>query len=222
MFCAELSQYLRAQLSREITLTAQDRLYRAVDGFVGLRRLEDPAFLDRLRLAQQSGGTSPGQVLDAVLTAAGSLLTVTGFLRLAARHQPTDDPAGGRGRTAGDAAELWLSRLRAQTAWDLGPLERREFFYSTLLSRMEAAKEIRLFNTGTFLRGRMVADRRAVNEARSAVDRKELRVQTALGVLAALVSGGGLLWQWPRPGTGGSPSATSRSSSPPPPACKAP
>lgn len=194
VFCAELSQYLRAQLSREITLTAQDRLYRAVDGFVGLRRLEDPAFLDRLRLAQQSGGTSPGQVLDAVLTAAGSLLTVTGFLGSLLVISPLMTLLVAAAALPVTAAELWLSRLRAQTAWDLGPLERREFFYSTLLSRMEAAKEIRLFNTGTFLRGRMVADRRAVNEARSAVDRKELRVQTALGVLAALVSGGGLLW----------------------------
>jgi ATP-binding cassette subfamily B protein len=194
VFCAELSQYLRAQLSREIAVTAQDRLYRAVDGFVGLRRLENPAFLDRLRLAQQSGGTSPGQVLDAVLTAVGSILTVTGFLGALLVISPLMTVLVTAAAVPVTTAELWLSRLRARTAWDLGPVERREFFYSTLLSRMEAAKEIRLFGTGTFLRGRMVADRRAVNEARSAVDRREVRVQTALGVLAALVSGGGLLW----------------------------
>ncbi|MYX08108.1 ATP-binding cassette domain-containing protein [Streptomyces sp. SID8375] len=190
----EVAQYLRAQLGREVAVTAQERLYRAVDGFVGLRRLEDPAFLDRLRLAQQSGGASPGQVLDAVLTVAGSVFTVTGFLGSLFVLSPLMTLLVTAASVPVLAAELWLSRLRARMAWDLGPVERREFFYSTLLSRMEAAKEVRLFGTGAFLRGRMVADRRAVNEARRGLDLREARVQTALGLLAALVSGGGLLW----------------------------
>lgn len=194
VLAGEVSQYLRAQLGREVAVTAQERLYRAVDGFTGLRRLEDPAFLDRLRLAQQSGGTAPGQVLEAVLTVVGSGLTIAGFLGSLAVLSPLMALLVVAASVPVLGAELWLSRLRARMAWDLGPVERREFFYSTLLSRMEAAKEIRLFGIGPFLRGRMIADRQAVNKARRAMDVREVRVQTALGLLAALVSGGGLLW----------------------------
>jgi ATP-binding cassette, subfamily B, bacterial len=40
----------------------------------------------------------------------------------------------------------------------------------------------------------MLADRRTANTAKRALDRRELWVQAGLGLLAALVSGGGLLW----------------------------
>jgi ABC-type multidrug transport system fused ATPase/permease subunit len=75
-----------------------------------------------------------------------------------------------------------------------GTAERREIFYTDLLSSVEAAKEIRLFGTGAFLRGRMLAERRAANTAKRAVDRREVVAQFVFGSLTALVSGAGLLW----------------------------
>jgi ATP-binding cassette subfamily B protein len=42
-------------LTRAVALTAQDRLFRAVNAHPGLDLYEDPVRLDRLRLAQQSG-----------------------------------------------------------------------------------------------------------------------------------------------------------------------
>ncbi|MGW5698242.1 ABC transporter ATP-binding protein [Streptomyces asiaticus] len=91
-------------------------------------------------------------------------------------------------------AEIVLSRRQARVYWDIGHTERREFFYSTLLTSVDAAKEIRLFGIGGFLRGRMLADRQASNSARRALDRQQALFQAGLGLLAALVSGAGLLW----------------------------
>jgi ATP-binding cassette subfamily B protein len=58
---------------------------------------------------------------------------------------------------------------------------------------VEAAKEIRLFGFGPFLRGRMITDARTSNTARRAVDRGEARVHSGLALLAASVAGGGLV-----------------------------
>ena len=57
-----LTGYLRAELERRAGVLAQDRLFAAVDTFAGLARFENPRFLDRLRLARQAGGQTPGQV----------------------------------------------------------------------------------------------------------------------------------------------------------------
>ncbi|MGW8700749.1 ABC transporter ATP-binding protein [Streptomyces eurythermus] len=190
-----MTQYLRGELDRRIGLLAQDELFRAVEGFTGLRRFEDPAFLDRLRLAQRSGGSPyANQALDGLLGAARAAVTVVGFLGSLLVLSP---PMAAVVLCAGVPAllaQVLLSRRRARMLWDLGPVERREMFYGDLLSTVEAAKEIRLFGTGRFFRERMTGEKRTANAARRSVDRGEVRTQGLLALLAAAVSGGGLLW----------------------------
>jgi ATP-binding cassette subfamily B protein len=91
-------------------------------------------------------------------------------------------------------AELMLARRRAAVQWTLGPTERREMFYSRLLSSVEGAKEIRLFGLGSFLRGRMITEARTADAARRTVDRREATVHSGLTLLAASVAGCGLVW----------------------------
>ncbi|MGW9211867.1 ABC transporter ATP-binding protein [Embleya sp. NPDC055664] len=188
------NQYLRAQLERAVGQATQDRLFTAVNAFVGLGRFESPAFLDRLRLAQQASAVGPGQVLSGMLGLAQAALTVTGFLGslfvLSATMTGLVLVAG----VPALVAELILSRRRARLQWDLGPTERREIFYSQLLSTVEAAKEVRLFGIGTLLRGRMLADRRTADAARAKLERRDTVVQSGLALLAAVVSGGGVMW----------------------------
>ncbi|KXK58311.1 multidrug ABC transporter permease [Micromonospora rosaria] len=189
-----LATYLHAELDRAVGLVAQDRLFAAVDGFTGLARFEDPRFLDRLRLAQQAAGTTPGQVVDGVLGGARSVLTVAGFLGSLFVLSPPLTLVVLAAGVPVLVAEVALARRRARVFWTVGRIERREFFYGDLLSSVEAAKEIRLFGTGTHLRGRLLAERRAANAAKRAVDRRESWTQSGLGLLAGVVAGGGLLW----------------------------
>ncbi|MGW6914673.1 ABC transporter ATP-binding protein [Kitasatospora sp. NPDC054939] len=190
----QCGEYLRTELDRAVGLRAQDRLFRAVERFVGLARFEDPAFLDRLRLAEQAGGTMPLQAVDGLLRLTQSAITLAGFLvslwTLSAGMTALVLVAGAPTLVA----EVALSRQRARVAVTVGPAERREMFYSHLLSSVAAAKEIRLFGTAPHLRGRMLAERRTADAARRTVDRREVVWQAGLGVLAAAVSGGGLVW----------------------------
>ncbi|MFC7549387.1 ABC transporter ATP-binding protein [Plantactinospora sp. GCM10030261] len=189
-----LLRYLHAELGRRIARSAQDRLYRAVNGFAGLARFEDPRFLDRLQLAQQAGAGTPEQLVAGGANLLRGLVLVSGFLGSVVTISPTMAVAVSLGAVPVLLAELWLSRRRADTELRVSPYDRREFFYRTLLSSLQAAKEIRIFGIGDFLRERMLAERIRSDRARRQMDRREALVQSSLGLLAAGIAGAGLVW----------------------------
>jgi ATP-binding cassette, subfamily B, bacterial len=189
----QASQYLRAEIDRRVGLSAQAGLFAALDRSIGIGRLEDPAYLDRLRLAQQSAG-SPGQLVDSAFGFARGVLTLAGFVGSLAVINLFVTAVVVAAAVPAVLMAVRLSRRRAAMLLAIGPTERREFFYADLLSSVDAAREVRLFGLGAFLRGRMLADRSAANDARRRVDRRELAVQATLAVLAAGVSGAGLAW----------------------------
>jgi ATP-binding cassette subfamily B protein len=190
----QATQYLRGQMERSAGLLALDRLFAAVDGFIGLGRFEDPRFIDRLRLAQQSGRSGPGQVVTGTFGLASGLVTAAGFVGSLFAFSPLMATVVLVAGIPALIAEGLLSRRRARMVMDVGPVERREFFYSQLLSTVEGAKEIRLFGLGAFFRQRMRRERIAGNAERRAMDRRELTAQCGLEALAAAVSSFGLLW----------------------------
>ncbi|MCX5207776.1 ABC transporter ATP-binding protein/permease [Kitasatospora sp. NBC_00240] len=190
----QVLQYLQARLRRAVGLRAQLELHTAVDRFVGLGRFEDPRFVDRLRLAQQFGGSAPVDAAGSGIGLIGALVTLTGFLGTLALLGPWTAAAVLASGVPVLCAEFALSRRRAELNWTVGPVERRELFYAALLTNLQAAKEIRLFGIGRFLRDRMATERRTADAARQRMDRQELGVQAGLALLSAVVAGAGLLW----------------------------
>ncbi|MFE0153909.1 ABC transporter ATP-binding protein [Nonomuraea sp. NPDC059007] len=189
-----LGQYLQREAERRIGLVAQDRLFRATEEFVGLSRFEDPAFADRLRLAQQHGGATPALVVIGFVSMGRSVLSGLSLLGVLLSLTPWLPLVVLLSALPSLAAELRHARWQAETAWRIGPTERRELFLSTLLTDAQAAKEIRLFGAGRFLRHRMLSERRKANAAKERVDRRELLIQCTIGGLAGMISGGALLW----------------------------
>lgn len=186
--------FLRKRLQRALLLRAQDRLFAAVNGFHGLARFEDPDFLDRLRLAQQNGGSAPLDVITGSTSLVQAGLTISGFFGTLAAMNLVAALAVLLSAAPIFAAEMVLSRRMAALALRLGPLERRELFFSRLLTDVSAVKEIRLFGGGDFFRKRMLDERRRANALRNGLDRRELVVQVALDSLAGLILGCVLLW----------------------------
>jgi ATP-binding cassette subfamily B protein len=190
----QLNQFLMAEIERKSGLLAQDRLFTSVGTLPGLSRFEDPSFLDQLRLAQQASSSGPVQVLGGILGTTQNVITITGFAGALATLNPLLALLVLLSGIPTLVSELSLARRRAVMLLSVGAAERREFFYSDLLSRVEAAKEIRLFNIGGLLRDRMLRERRAVNTAERAVDRRALRNQGALSLMSALLAAGGTFW----------------------------
>ncbi|MGW7381849.1 ABC transporter ATP-binding protein [Streptomyces sp. NPDC054794] len=189
-----LTTYLGNQLDRATAFAAVSRVYSAVNSLVGLSRLENPGFQNRLRVAQSAGSQAIGGVLEAGLGLVGGALTAAGFIGALYVLSPAMTAAVLLCVVPLLMAELRLARRRALGDWRASAAQRRSGFYEMLLSSLEAAKEIRLFGAGGFLLDRMLAARRIADTERRAVDRRELLTQGALALLAAAVGGAGLVW----------------------------
>jgi ATP-binding cassette subfamily B protein len=195
-------QYAAGELERSVAMLADDRLYAAVNAFIGLERFEDPDFLDRMRLAKQSGGVTPGRVIAGVLSLARAGISVAGFLASLVVISPVMAVAVLTSAVPMTVAEFLLSRQRARMFWHVGPLQRREIFFGSLLASVDAAKEVRLFGIGEYLRGRMRAEKLAANAAQRRAARREVLTQGGLGLMSAAVAGWGLVWAVRAAGSG--------------------
>jgi ATP-binding cassette subfamily B protein len=190
----QVSRYLRQELERRIDLTAQDRLFAAAERLPGLARFENPAFLDRLELAQGAGGSAPSAVVFGVLVIGRGAITIVGFVGSLLVISRWLVLAVMLAAIPALVAELHLSRLRASMMWRISPVERREIFFRRLLSSVQAAKELRLFGTTRHFREQMIGQRRQANAQRRRMDRRDLVTQSGLGLLAAAIAGAALLW----------------------------
>ncbi|MFI7700399.1 ABC transporter ATP-binding protein [Nonomuraea sp. NPDC049480] len=188
-----ISRYLQAQTGRAAGAVATDRLFAAAERQVGLRRFEDPVFLDRLRLAKE-GAQTAGDLVNEVRGTLQGGLSLIGFVASLLILSPTMTALVLLAAVPALVAQLLLSRRRAAMQWDTERFHRREFFYSRLLTDVDAATEIRLFGIGAFLRARMMTERRTADAAESHMDRRELVTQGGLTLLSAAVAGFGLWW----------------------------
>lgn len=189
-----VAQYMSAQSGRAIERLAKSELYAAIGRLAGLRRLEEPAFLDRLNLAQRVAIDGPSQALASVTGVVQSALTVTGFLAALLAFSPVMALVVVAAMIPGIFAETSLARRRAAMLRGISHAERRQYFYANLLTSHAAAKELRLFGLGMFFRRRMLDELRVIHQAGQRVDRRQAVVYSALAALSAVVAGAGLWW----------------------------
>ncbi|PZG19239.1 multidrug ABC transporter permease [Nonomuraea aridisoli] len=189
----QASRYFVAESNRRMALTAKDELFAALERQTGLAGFEDPHFLDRLRLAQQSAA-APGSILESALGVGRNVLTGLGLLGSLTVVSPLITVVVLASGLPMLLVELRLSRRRARMMQAISPTQRREFFYQDLLGGGSAAKEVRLLGLGAFLRGRIRAELQAANSAQRAMDRREFVMHSALVLMSAIVSGFGLIW----------------------------
>jgi len=189
-----LTTYIQGRLKRGVTLVVQDRLFGAVNGFDGMARFENPAFLDRLRMAQQAATMAPDQTASAIFGIIRSGITVVSFLGVLLVISPIMTVITIAAAIPAFFIQLAISRQQAGMMWSLSPRNRRQLFYQMLMLDMAAVKEIRLFGLGGFLLGRMRRETTAINQAEEKIDRKVLSSQGPLSAVGALVAAGGLVW----------------------------
>jgi ATP-binding cassette, subfamily B, bacterial len=189
-----LNQYLTAQSARAVEQLATTELFGAVSRLEGLRRLEDPAFLDRLNMAQRVAISGPGQAFNSAIGVVQSALTLTGFLAALLVLSPAMPVILLVATVPGIFVEVGIARRRAVMLEGTSHAQRRQYFYASLLSSLAAAKEIRLFGLGPFFRRRMLAELRVIQRADQRIDRRQAAVYSLLAALAAVVAGGGIWW----------------------------
>ena len=191
-------QYLTDQSGRAIERLATTELFGAVGRLAGLRRLEDPVFLDRLNMAQRVGMSGPGQRLQSsAVGVVQATLTVTGFMGALLVLSPVMAVVMLAATIPAMVAEASVARRNAAMLAGISHAERRQYFYASLLSSLAAAKEIRLFGLGLFFRRAvMLSDElRVIQRGRSARrPTSGLWFTACLAALSAMVAGAGIWW----------------------------
>jgi len=189
-----ISQYLSAQSGRAVQRDATGRLFTAVSRLSGLRSLEDPAFQDKLKFAQQAGATGPGQVLSGGIAIAQSAVTLAGFLVTLVVLSPVLAAIVTAAVIPAVFLQRGMARRQAAVMRGITHAQRRQFFFASLLSGVTAAKEIRLFGLGPFFRRGLLDELEEAQRASTQVDRRVVAVDATLAAISAAVAAGGLLW----------------------------
>ncbi|MCA2226173.1 ABC transporter ATP-binding protein [Nonomuraea aurantiaca] len=186
--------YLRGESDRRLDLMLQDRLYTRVNGFQGLSRFEDPAFLDELRMATQATGGAMGPITSGLFDLCRNVIALAGLLGALAVLSPLMAGLVAVAALPTLAARMSLEKRRTRMLAGQSAAARRQIFYASLLTDVEAAKEVRLFGLGDFLRRRVIGELTTMQTAERRLDRREALTQSSLAALSALVSGIGLIW----------------------------
>ncbi|MEO3788600.1 ABC transporter ATP-binding protein [Nonomuraea sp. B10E15] len=200
-----LAGYLGEVVQHRVTLTVESRLFQRVAALPGLRHLEDPAFHDRLRLAEQAAQEAPGTVSQFAQELVRSVVLLTSFAGVLLAVWPPMTLLLLASVLTAVLARLATARREAAVEEAWVATDRRRLFYRALLTDVRAAKEIRLFGIGTLLHTRMIDSLAAVTHARLSVARRGALAQSGLALLGAAVTGMGTVVVATNVATGGSP-----------------
>ena len=186
------NRYASRELTRRIGVRTQRELFEAVLARDGLAQLEDPAFHNQVRLAQQAASAGPQQLVTSVLGMLQSTITTAGFLVSLASYASVPAVLLVVSAVPSVLAQRRLTRMRASNMAGSAPHFRRQLFYAQLLLDLRAAKEIRLFGIGPRLLRRMQDETDAAQRLDRAVDRATLHTDASLSLLTAVVAGAAL------------------------------
>jgi ATP-binding cassette subfamily B protein len=186
--------YLQGQIRRAVVLRVQDELFAAVNRFEGLARFEDPAFHDRLLLAQQNGQAAPAQLVNTVLSLARTAVTISGFAAGVLALSPLMALLAVAAAVPGALVQFTSGRRRAAGVWRTSPLFRRRLLAQSLLTDPRAVREIRAFGLGDFFRARVREDQRLINGIDRAVEARVTRAQSLHGTLGAALTALATAW----------------------------
>ncbi|MEV4279158.1 ABC transporter ATP-binding protein [Actinoplanes xinjiangensis] len=186
--------YLYGRMLRAVGVRAMDRLYQAMSRIIGIGVMENPEFRDRLRMAQQSGRSGPGQLVDDALGSVESAIMMSGFVGVLFALNPWLALLALAAAGPALAAQLWLNRRNARMLWRVSGRARREAHYAELLTSLSAAKELRMLGLGGLFRTRMLREMTGANAEQARQDGRELWVRALLAALTAVIAGAGLIW----------------------------
>lgn len=187
-----LNSYITEDLARRVSYRADELLSGKLTSLDGLASFEDPALHNRIRLAQQGSESAPPLIVSSATTLARQTLSLVGFILAAAAVSVPIAALVLLATAPALAAELSFARRRVRLAFQLTASERRRMFFNVLQTDTSAAKEIRLFAAGQFVRRRLLAEHATQNTherelaAQIARSRVLLASIGAVGAAAAL------------------------------------
>lgn len=189
-FINPVNQYLNAELGRQLSLKINTRIYQKLNSFVDLSYFEDPHFHNTIELATRGAQVSALQSLVVVTNLLQGGITVVTFLGVLLAFNPLLAAVIGGAVLPQLYVQMKFGGQRFGIAFSNNPKERRASYYGRVLSWVGYAKEVRLFNLGDYFLNSFVQTTREVQQAQRAQQRRELRWQIPLALLASTITTG--------------------------------
>src|SRR5262245_30923133 len=108
--------YLQTVMRRAIGALVQVRVFRRINRHVGIGAFEDPAVLDRIRLAEQSGDSAPEEAVGGGIHLVQAGITAAGFIATLLVLWPPMVAIVALAAAVAASQQLWLGRMRAAIA----------------------------------------------------------------------------------------------------------
>jgi len=185
---APLTKYVTAELTRRLTLRMKGTIYRKINSLQGLAYFEDPTFHDSIQMAGTNAQFGPTQALNIFTTVVQSVMTLLAFLGVLIVFSPWLTGMIAIALIPQCYVELKLSKQRFDVLLMNSPRERRASYYGQVLSMVQFAKEMRLFNLGEYFLRKFLSTTEEIYQTQRQQQQRELRWQLVLAVSAAAVS----------------------------------
>ena len=189
-FMGPINKYLNAELERQLSLKVKTSLYQKLNSFVGLSYFEDPHFHNAIQLTASGAQLSPHQSLTVVMSLLQGIVTIVTFLGVLIAFNPLLAGVVGVAILPQLYVQLKFSHQRFCVALNNSQKERRASYYGQVLSWVSFAKEVRLFSMGDYFLKSFVQLTQEIQHAQRAQQRRELRWQLPLSILASAISTG--------------------------------
>jgi ATP-binding cassette, subfamily B, bacterial len=184
--------YVLLSASQRLKIAMEERLFLRVADLPGLRRFEDPEWLDRLHLASE-GTDRASEIFTFSHDSVRAAITFAGFATPLVVIWPPMALLLIAAAVPAVISQINQIRRRAHTAQVVAEAYRRQYFYRGLLVDLGAAKELRAFGFGRGLHRRMIDTLTGASRAELAVERTATRHQLVIAVLGACVTGAGIM-----------------------------
>ncbi len=175
---------LQGDLARTVSLHNTSALYSSLNRLQGLTAFESPAFRDHLQMAQEACQTAPIQLVSSLTELGRTAITAVSFIAILIAF----DPWMALFVIIGAVPLMFLSsresRRQVALMWKNTARIRMSMFYSSLMTDIQAIKEIRLFGLGDFFRGRMLKELGAVNRDERTYERRVVLGQSLASLVA--------------------------------------
>ena len=142
--------FLNDELSRRVRLHTSQMIYGHLLSLPGLKHFEHPRFHDTLDLASESLQYGSIAVVENLGGIVSEMLTVVSFIGVLLVLSPGLALALVVTTLPGFYVLLQIRRDRFQNSWDYNPYMRKSHYLTEVLSKPDFAKEVRLFNAGSY------------------------------------------------------------------------
>lgn len=186
---APFDQFFQAELRRSIDLSVRGELYAHSAAQQGIAYLEDPTYHDLQQVSSQSVQNAPFTIANGLTALVQSVSLLVSFFGLLLFLSPLLAALVLLAAVPHLLIHFQFGRDRFKLAFDLSPLQRDAFYFSHLLTGLQAAKEMRLFGLRRYLLGRWRQVATQNNQAQRDLQRRELKWKLGLELLSFLVMG---------------------------------